>query len=539
MNRLYPIKFLEALIFQQPGPDVVGGFSYATVLKTDAMEKKLVAKAKSQGLIYEGPDALNQLQLQKMGSVAFSSECEKNWNVFIQQLVNLKQKGIIADLSKFINKVQALKMDPIWLNMFFNKLWKLHEGKSYNKVEGLPNQAVEVFGKLINAYGYDEVHLDWIANRHKDFDFTEQQVEQWSDPSFVAKNLSSLKDLFVNKMGFHADKEPINQLKSIYEKSSTFGSFALLQFMRRTINIYDQIIKAVKGSTKYTSEKQRIKDLALMLQGYFQMMEAAMALIPSADETAMMKPNMGMPVSFSNYIKNLHQGTSYKFGFCSGKPNNSVGFDKLLQDAMNEKLEPAKQLEARPEFSVESFTIGSKADLNFSSHWPARLEEYFTVFHQNIEKVAKFLNTKLGLNTSVLPEAMQNICTPFSQKFKAEISAINAEGSHIEVAYQIPLRQHSSTILIKYNTKAPEKGMDLSVHMFGNDEHDRWDQGATFGALLANLGSDIKFTGGIPPKINYDAPDNKRESVFSRSICRKTMPTRLNWLIPCILCSNP
>ena len=48
--------------------------------------------------------------------------------------------------------------------------------------------------------------------------------------------------------------------------------------------------------------------------------------------------------------------------------------------------------------------------------------------------------------------------------------------------------------------------------MFGNDEHDRWDQGATVGALLAAMGT-MSFANGIPPKINYAAPDGKREAV--------------------------
>ena len=84
LNRLYPIKFLDALVFQWPSENVVGQFSYARVLNTERSEKVQIEKAKQAGVTYGGPHAFKQLKLQQFAANSFSPECEKNWSEFYQ-----------------------------------------------------------------------------------------------------------------------------------------------------------------------------------------------------------------------------------------------------------------------------------------------------------------------------------------------------------------------------------------------------------------------------------------------------------------------
>ena len=364
---------------------------------------------------------------------------------------------------ELITKIQSWKLEPVWLNKVFNNAWKVH-GKG---------NAVKVLADLQKVQDKNKETLKWVSEKTQDSEFLNQQIKQWANPEFVKKNAAKMRDQYINKLGFDLGGGS-ESLRAKYNASDEFGRLALLQYMRRAVTIYDETIKEAKGSTLYPDDNAKVKDFAELLKGYFAMMESCIKMIPSSDEYSMMSPKMGAAVTFKDYIKGLHEGKSYSFGW--GGYHSSVGFDKLIQDAQAGHLNPSQHLEARAEFSVDSFIIGSKSDLNFSSHWPTRLEEYFTTFHQNMEKVAKYLNTKNGMNATLLSSEAKDTCTLIKSHFGEDISALNAEGSKIEISYQVPLRQHSSAVNVSDDAKTPEKGIDIAIQMFGNDEHDRWDQ---------------------------------------------------------------
>ena len=505
LERLFSIKFLDAFIFQGSDENVVGQFSYARALNTDNVEKKEIAKAKAEGVSYSGVNGFKQLQMQKFSSNAFSPECQKNWNDFTKEIMDAAKANPkdLDECIKLIEQITTMKLSPIWLNVVFNREWKDRASE--------PARALKVLGALKAVQQKNQTTLKWLSDRTVDLNILASNIEKWGkDSDFPKKNIGKLRDQFIKSLGFDK-KMGSGSLKAQYDAADEFGRLALMQYMRRAVNIYDETIKAVKGSSAYTDQKQQIKDFAELLQGYFEMMEASLKLIAKHDENQMMQPSMGSPVKFDEYINYLHNGKEYFFGFSD--KHTSIGFDTLLDQARKGTLPNlGQQIEARPEFSVDSFIIGSKADLNFSSHWPTRFEEYFTAFHQNMEKVAKFLNTKNGMNAGLLSKEVNEVCTDIKTNFKEDIASLNAEGSKIEITYQVPLRQHSGSLCVKYDAKAPEKGIDLEVQMFGNDEHDRWDQSATFGALLAHIGG-VAFTNASPARINYAAKDGKREGV--------------------------
>ena len=87
LERLYPIKFLDALIFQGGNENVVGQFSYSRVLTTEITEKKEVVKAQAEKVEYKGPHAKKLLQMQVFGANSFSTECQNNWKEFTNEIM--------------------------------------------------------------------------------------------------------------------------------------------------------------------------------------------------------------------------------------------------------------------------------------------------------------------------------------------------------------------------------------------------------------------------------------------------------------------
>lgn len=503
LERLYPIKFFDALIFQWPSNNVVRQYSYVQAMNKNASDKKAQAKAKSDGINLGGPLAFKHLQLMKLGNAAYSKECEKNWNTFLQEIVHVSKKNpkYLNETMKLVLSIMSMKIAPIWLNVIFNKEWMAKSGEY--------DQALKVLGELSKIQMQNQNTLHWVNEKSLELDIAESQIEQWGHPDFVKKNISKLRDLFINKLGFDPKAGP-DSIKAKYDKSGQLGKLALMQFMHRAYDIYDQTIKAVKGSTEYPEDIEKVKDFAEILKCYFEMMEASLKLISPEDEKNIMKPVCGSTISFQEYVTRFHIGRTYHFGIHMKEEIKAIGFDHLSANINKDNFKV--QMEARPEFSVDMLVVGSKVDFNYATHWPTRLEEYFTAFHQNMEKVVKHLNTKNGLNTSLFTGMPNVVSNEISSKFKQELTYIHSDGQNIEVAYTIPMRQHSSDVKVIFNPKAPEKGVDLFVHLFGPDEHDRWEHAATVAALLAHMGN-TPFTGGFPPKINYMLPVQMKDGV--------------------------
>ena len=145
-----------------------------------------------------------------------------------------------------------------------------------------------------------------------------------------------------------------------------------------------------------------------------------------------------------------------------------------------------------------------------------------------MEQIIKHLNSVHGLDNSILTSQAKEICDLLGEYAEQEeISFIGVDKNQISAGYQIPLRQHSSSIAVKYDYRKPEKGVDLEVQLFGNDEHTRWDQAVAVGALLA-YDTGKGFTEGSLPEIDFSKPEGVK---FSLHIDPDLKPEKIDQLI--------
>jgi hypothetical protein len=150
------------------------------------------------------------------------------------------------------------------------------------------------------------------------------------------------------------------------------------------------------------------------------------------------------------------------------------------------------------DFSVNAAVLGSGTA--FERHFPETGEDMFMLIHQNslaaVAGTYDSLFKNKPLNEQVaLPELIQSIIRYCETDECRDILALrniqvpirigmNYTPSMIELAYNMSLRNHSSTFQIKYNQLTQQAS--IAVQFLGQARN-RWEQIA----LLANLGTDI------------------------------------------------
>jgi len=518
-NRLFPIKLLEALIFQQVDSNVIGGASFAKSLQEDKMDRKHIELAKKAGITLDGKNTSHLLNFIAVKNYSLSKKCSNDWVAFVQGLFIPTNLQYVLQLTQALEAFEKLKLTPLVLNVFFSKLWITHKGK-----------VPEVSKAIIQLL--EEKTLAWVQEKMDEVETFEGQINAlWTTPEQIEKNLSNLAK-FIEACGFNPKSFPQKPLfVEKYETATPFGKLALLQLMERVIDATDKTIKTISGNSDYPRDaKQKVKDFVVAVQSQVNVSLTAFELLSDKDESALMS-GLYNSVMLKQYKEKMLEGGEYKFGFDDALKTGinifqTPGFNHLKRDIQTKNLAWSEQLESRPEFNVAALTIGSKADLNFSAHWATTAEEYFTQAHQNAEKVRKYLLAQNGVNLDILDGLLYNTSQKIASKFGQTISEI-AVGSKATLGFTIPVRQHSAGLLLEMDINHPDQGLILKVEMHGNNEHERWEQGATFGAVLAHQGL-YSFPGEKSPQIDYSKPVGVS---FELHIPDKTTPTQMSELI--------
>lgn len=511
MERLYPLKFLEAAIYQQPNMDVVSGDSFAVSLHVDKKQKQGIEIAKKMNIKIQKSEDLDILKILQLGSEsALNEKTVKNWASFAKDIKNRLNVKEIQQLKGSLQELQKMELLPMWLSLHFEKEWSGWNGTR------------QVYASLNQLMQSNQQTFEWVKENNHHLP-TEEQAARYADPVFASKEIKTLKKQFLNEFGFGKDLELSianrkNSLKERYENASPFGKLAVLRFFHEAVNSYDRVIKQVSGSTQFPKDrKEQARCFAELLEGYDEMMQTSISMIPSAKEWYLMKPTMGSFMSFYDYQKKLQNGGSYHHGgrgYLEAEGFNSLVAKTKSSDSSLIDFNAEEQFAARSEFDVSSLIIGSKADLDFSVHWPTRLEEYFTTFHQNMEQVFSILMAEANLNSNMLSAQVKEICDKIETKMEKKwtFNPGNKEDRNVQIQFQIPLRQHSGALIVKYDPRVPEAGVDITVKMSGNHEHDRWYQAAFIGAWLGNT-KGLSLTSNVPPSIDWTAYSHNVQSV--------------------------
>lgn len=474
LERLYHLKPLDALIFQPSSEDIINGFSFRSALslhKTSEMLEK-------EGLSKARPHAI---ALQLHSKSAISREFGIIWKLFVKNLENAFPAKVDA-LFSMVKDLDELQMTSLWM------------GLSSSMFDAA--KPSETFDRLKKAFDANIPTFKWLKEQSQIADNFEHSTDQWADPAYCSKRMSHLTKTYRN--WFEPSSQQIG-LNEQYQKADPLGKLAVLQFLGRIVSAYDQIVKAVKGSDRFSIDK-KLTTFAELLKTYSVMMDQAVKLIPKSMEYGLMSDASDNTTSFDSYIQMLHKGAEY--AILNHEHVTTPGFDILCAETEKGNA-GANQLEARPEFSVAAVQIGSKARY-FEVRWPTTLEEYFTTFHQNMEAVKKVLAFENGLTTHILPPRAKMIVEELGKACYSSPSSIRFDNGRVEVDLIIPLSAHAATIRVSYDPLDPQESVDISILAYGNDEIDRWDFLAGALAIMGFSGPGISLSQA--PKIDYRYP---------------------------------
>ena len=519
-NRLFALKFLDAHIFQEQSQSVVGSQSWRSVKGVDVAEKRAIETAGAYGVTIEGERADWQVQLQKMGNLAFNNEIRINWTKFTKELIKASEENpkVLALAGLLIREVVDLGLATDWVNLVFNPTW----------TESTPTKgrSVEVLKKLVQIYATDRETIDWVKENRVKLSRNREQIGEWSNPKFTRKNIQKLRNEYSKTYGFLHTKGT-SPFAERFKASDKMGRLALLEFYREAIDIYDKSLKSISGSNEYPEDNITMaKDFSKLLVGYFNMFKGTVHMITEEDEKVMMyDKGENDDATFDSYLEDMEHGVIEILLSTKG----GLGLIQSFQDVQRATEDQSDQFEACPEFNVEALAIGSHADYMYHIVLPHTLEEFFTTTHQNLERVRMHLVTKVGLNSDVLEGTPKNISAAINRKFRQQPSSVSMSGSLMSVRYNIPLRQHSSSIELQFDVNKPEKGVTIIGETFGHNEKARWDKTVGFAAMFGNIsGNDFTIPPGSPPVIDYQNPNSCK---FTWHVPVNTKPRRMSTLM--------
>ncbi len=463
MERLYPLKFLESVIYQQPSLGTVGGHSFAVWLNWDQQERSLLVEAQALGIDTRNPEALRVFSLGRAAS--YSKEMSGRWGRFVSSR---------DDLDALLPLLERLHQNHL-LEGFVNIAFKQNPGG--NLRQGMEDVLKEAEGRLQSSLPL----------------FSENDIKKWGSPDYAERNIKALTKNY---------KERFSQLQGIYREASPLVKQAILQTVHEDINQYDLIIKQLTGSVQFP--KDRVLQTRLftqLLEGYFYMMQQCVGLLAPDDETWLFadQGEEQKNMTINKYLGGLNNGFKYHTEIDSIQ---TEGFSALIQRIEKGQIEDMESLYlARPSFSVEAMTIGSQQDMTYGLHWPKTLEEYFTLFHQNMEFIMSFEKQKNGLKGDVLDPSIQPTLVGIKKLFKSELATISKKGKIVTVGFNIPLRSHAVSIQLSYDVHAPEKGMQAKTTFRGANEEGRWN---SLTALIEILQHSSKYKLSRPGRTAID-----------------------------------
>jgi len=518
MKRLYFLRFLEALFYQQPLASQVlyAGSLAQSIFKEATLEKKMIVDLENAGandigaliktsskMIEQfkksGNDqilktielAKMQVQLAKVQKIALTPKLGQEWIKLVAQFrkINLteqQQKDFIA----MFQTVAQFEMLPIWLHTSFAS--KFSQANLKNTV----HQLIQEFQDSQNVF-------DVLRQKA-------QEIAQLKPELFVdAKTYSPQRVLLTALVTYFTSAE----FKNLFETSQNLGKMAVLFTLEQFVDIFDQSIKAskVQGSVSIFKE---------MIQSYFALLQSVCGLEFSMGQNAL------------NGIKDKH-----------GSPFVTTKLNKVSAH-LKSPLNDDAQMNNSPTFDVNIPVIGSQAVFL----GPQTLEDIFTFIHQSLINVNSWLMQKIGLDTfadeesSILPELVKDVLKELysirnvknggvePSNRKLSLMGVNFKGNTLSLKFNYPLRSHSSIVVVDY-IQGNKPFVGLSCTTSGENEWGRFYKIGEYAKTVADI-LGLEYEVRLAKKavtFSWDVTQEKFNAIKAKYLNQSILGKALEW----------
>ncbi len=546
MNYLFLVNKLEALIYQQPGDEIINGYSIAQILK--ALKEEKLVQSDIKKIAPAGKPDIYTIQLSRMGLYALTPEIKQDWLAFVLKVQSLR-KADKADwesknkLKLLVVKLTELGIAEMWLNT------------SFMQSKGQDAQAR--INKLFNEIFDEKYQL-------KPFLLTLNIYKQKIDVlnlEGVDDSASFLKvwnDFYENVLSYFI-AEPFKQ--DFIAATTNIEKLAAVQLMEALVNKFDAAIKIMEWSDKYKfaetnatediktvidkndpkiisteikDNKNRILTFSFMLYYYFELLHNWYNILEST----------GFASELSGYgkypIKDVLSWDMSQLALTApwgkqDKPQYKMG--ALLRNAsMNtNSTDGVYQLGTTWLFNVNFSKIGSGIyygmifPKNDAGSFSVRLEDMFTTIHQSLLVIIGKITDKYGPDEANMPLEFKNACNAikdtinkYTQLRTKKTNAITTftkklNNGKFKVEYSYAQKDHNSTIKMAYEKIKNNEILKIAFVTFGQDQFARFEILDDIAEVLSDLyklgpinikpyeDTEIKLSWKINDKVNFES----------------------------------
>lgn len=425
IERLYYINWLEAALSQKESKNIVNAYSFDSVLHHYDTLITFIEQ-KINPLINEGSVSRAIIQQYNAINSAFKGACvalvehaQQDWIKFIDAIY--QQPQIIEQFEHLMMSIEELDILPAWINFACAPL-----------LNDSTTGAVAVFNTLHQEFLASKDILQEI-NAAREL-LVAYDTAQWQYPSHFQARFKALKNL-INIFASNNFTDTLSQ--------SQLVKLAVISTLDKFIELFDQSIKQLKGSTHYSLDKvELVTNFKLLLQEYFNLLNVLVNKLPSG---ALVFHPMWPLAEYMNNIQGI-------------LINLPTGPEQLI---------------ATPQFSVTNAALGSNTA--FDRNVPVTGEDVFTLIHQNL-LVNLGASTKLSIPVFAKPEQfdlLEKLLLSFTAgRNKMWLIGLKLSHNQLVARYNLPLRNHSVIYEAIWNLHTQQ--LFLTIKFVGQ-RRTRWD----------------------------------------------------------------
>lgn len=399
------------------------------------------------------PHRAHLAELLFVGQKAFEPNFSTAWSHFLLKLEPLIKNGKISPSEVHQFKETLVTLDKAGIlstatAFFFPNLWT----QPQSLVESLAayfSQPERIL-KEINALMPPEDHamVQQMEQAWQKLKEAFQELPQrFTDVKAYDQAFSDLQDL---TKAFHS------QVLNFQQISSPIVRLLVLQNMYQLVDLHDHSIKALKMSPQYDDETKMLH-FQSMVKAFFTTFE---------DWTRHLVDQSQIPLhsewSVDKYLENFKLYFDHPF-------------------ILLESLLPSTS------FNVAAATLG--AQTAFNRHLPGSWEDLFTLVHQNLvaalARENKILFPQSRFATAKIPASIKEMLEmPLKMSRPVMQTGLQMTEKEIQVTYQVPLRNHSAQMILKYNKET--NAVTLTSHLMGQ-ARGRWHYAVSLARFLDQI----------------------------------------------------
>lgn len=390
------------------------------------------------------------IYLYRFGAFSANEKIRSEWIQFILE-VGANSKKDRDQLDKLIEcALYSTKnnLGSVLVNRTFHGFYAFYESPNFESV-------ITPMVDMINRCKATLAKQNFWKLESKIAEY-ESKVSLWAKP----RNYNELIEDF--RFNFEAILEHFKRFGEL-NKVTLYARSRLIEEIEAFTEIIDASIKSMKGSPDYAKDRgTQAQRFSEMLSYYFKLMEWMVHSVPESKYQEW-KAHILLNTSKSQMIERIKDV-----------------FEKRQSIVSSDDLEASGSLE------VNSVVIDSPASferqfMRFENNFT--LEDFFTIFHQNILASLAAFTTGLALSEKDYPPVLHSFHKELFDKFETiKHMSTKLTGDVINSSYNIPLRNHAAKLIVLFN-KSTNK-IELQYEIYGHNAEGRMSRIATFTNML-------------------------------------------------------